>query len=237
MQGIFISDLHLLSQRSVGQSIWDQQKPLIKSADAIVLGGDIFDFRWSRMGSLNATLKEAKDWLAKAIDVNPNAQWVYLMGNHDSLPSMQRLLEQMHHENPRFHWSPDHYQLGRNVFLHGDILDALRHRDGLKGYRLKFHEEKPKGKVGNAMYSVVIHSRLHGAIPAVRHTRKRTCSEILKHLQNTMHSSMEDVDNIYFGHTHVPISGYRLGRYSFYNAGSGIRHLRCVPALFRLDEK
>ncbi len=34
-----------------------------------------------------------------------------------------------------------------------------------------------------------------------------------------MHSSMEDVDNIYFGHTHVHNFRYRLGRYSFYNAG------------------
>ncbi len=65
MQGIFISDLHLLSQLSVGQIHLGSTKASIKSADAIVLGGDIFDFRWSRMGSLNATLKEPKIGLRK----------------------------------------------------------------------------------------------------------------------------------------------------------------------------
>ncbi len=61
MNGLFISDLHLFSQRSIGQWHWEQQLASIESAEAVVLGGDIFDIRWSQRGNLDATIAAASD--------------------------------------------------------------------------------------------------------------------------------------------------------------------------------
>ncbi len=75
MNGLFISDLHLFSQRSIGQWHWEQHQGLIESAKAIVLGGDIFDVRWSQQGNLDATIAAATDWLNTAVALNPDAKW------------------------------------------------------------------------------------------------------------------------------------------------------------------
>ena len=92
MTGLFLSDLHLFSRRSVGQQRWDQNRTLISAASTIVLGGDMFDFRWSQLGSLDATLDAANLWLENAVALNPRASWVYLLGNHDCHPRLLKLL-------------------------------------------------------------------------------------------------------------------------------------------------
>jgi len=65
MTGFFLSDLHLFSRRSIGQQRWEQYADSIAAAESIVLGGDMFDFRWSHLGALEATLDAAATWLEK----------------------------------------------------------------------------------------------------------------------------------------------------------------------------
>lgn len=232
MSGLFLSDLHLFSRRSVGQSHWERHRASISSARVVVLGGDIFDLRWSQLGTLRNTLNAAEQWLENAIRLNPSASWIYLLGNHDCHPAVQEMLTALAERHPGFVWSPSVWQVGSNLFLHGDILDARRHRGGLAGYRSMFHEEDPRGPVGNLLYSAVISTRIHGMVPRVRHTRRRTCQQLLTWLNQEQGSGMDSVRRIYFGHTHVPISGFHFGGYEFFNAGSGIRHLKCLPARF-----
>jgi len=234
MTGLFLSDLHLFSQRSVGQRLWDQNRTSIATAESIVLGGDIFDFRWSQLGGLDATLLAASEWLEKAIALNPKASWVYLLGNHDCHPRMQELLSSFRERYPSFEWSPTFWRIGTNVFLHGDVLDGLRHSQGLESYRACFHDESPKGPIGNLLYSAVIESRLHGVVPRLRHTRRQTCRKLLQYLESCDASMLPEVQNIYFGHTHIPMLGYRFDRFDFHNTGSGIRHLTLKPASFKV---
>ena len=61
--GLFISDLHLFSQRSIGQAYWNQNKELVSAANTIVLGGDIFDLRLRQLGSFNSIIYEANAWM------------------------------------------------------------------------------------------------------------------------------------------------------------------------------
>ena len=66
----------------------DVQQALLRHDDSescIVLGGDIFDFRWSDLGSHDDSLKQAQDWLEHLINHAGQAQVVFLPGNHDCL--------------------------------------------------------------------------------------------------------------------------------------------------------
>lgn len=232
MSGLFLSDLHLFSRRSIGQRHWDQHQDLISAAKSIVLGGDMFDLRWSQMGDLDATLRAADDWLENAISLNPDAGWSYLLGNHDCHPQLQAMLQNVSQRHANFSWNPTHLRIGQNVFLHGDVLDARSRSGGIDQYRARFHEHKPRKKVGNLLYSAAVEARLHIAIPRIRHTPKQTCSRLIAYLESCEDNLLTDVHNIYFGHTHIAMSGYQFDRFRFYNAGSGIRHSQFTPAVF-----
>lgn len=232
MSGLFLSDLHLFSRRSVGQQRWDQNRTLITAASTIVLGGDMFDFRWSQLGSINATLDAADQWLENAMALNPRASWVYLLGNHDCNPRLQNLLSSFGQRYSNFAWSPAFCRIGSNVFLHGDVLDGMRHPNGLDQYRAEFHDETPRGPIGNLLYSAVIQTRLHGLVPRLRHTHRQTCRRLLEYLDHSDAELLSSVRNIFFGHTHVQMSAYRFGGFEFHNAGSGIRYLTFTPATF-----
>lgn len=234
MAGLFLSDLHLFSRRSIGQRLWEESRPSITAAKSIVLGGDIFDFRWSRLGGIDATLGAASEWLEDAIALNPTAAWVYLLGNHDCHPRMQELLSAFQERYPNFAWSATFWRIGSNVFLHGDILDGMRHSSGLESYREGFHDDVSKGPIGNLLYSAVIESRLHSVVPRLRRTRRQTCRTLLKYLESCDASLLPEVQNIYFGHTHIPMNQYRFDRFAFHNTGSGIRHLTLKPAFFEV---
>jgi UDP-2,3-diacylglucosamine hydrolase len=110
----------------------------------------------------------------------------------------------------------------------------MRHARGLDSYRECFHDEAPKGAIGNLLYSAVIESRLHGVVPRLRHTRRQTCRRLLQYLESCDASLLPEVQNIYFGHTHVPMLDYRFDRFGFHNTGSGIRYLTLKPAFFRV---
>jgi UDP-2,3-diacylglucosamine pyrophosphatase LpxH len=236
MTGLFLSDLHLFSRRSIGQRHWDQNADSIASARSIVLGGDMFDFRWSQLGGLDATLDAAAAWLEKAIALNPTASWVYLLGNHDCHPRMQNLLSSISDRYPTFDWSPTFWRIGSNIFLHGDVLDGIRHQGGLESYRARFHDEHAKGQLSNLLYSAVLRTRLHGVVPRVRHTRQQTCRTLLDYLKNCETALGPEVQNIFFGHTHVPMENYMFDGFNFHNAGSGIRYLTFKPLIFETPD-
>ena len=135
-----------------------------------------------------------------------------------------------------FHWSENTWRIGSNVFLHGDILDGQRHFGGLDVYRSGFHEDRAKGRLGNMMYSAVIQTRIHGLIPRLRHRHMRTCQRLVEYLEGQGEGFLNDVSDIYFGHTHVPLTAYEFDRFRFHNVGSGIRHLQFAPAKFQVPQ-
>ena len=54
----FVSDLHLFSHRSRGHLIDEQIMEAARRSRVCVLGGDIFDFKWSAHSSHEASLVE-----------------------------------------------------------------------------------------------------------------------------------------------------------------------------------
>ncbi len=229
MRGLFVSDLHLFSQRSVGQRHWHRMSDSIARAEYVVLGGDIFDFRWSRLGTFSESLVGAQRWLEQAFELNPNAQWVYILGNHDCHPRFQGVLDRLSARHDRFHWHPTHWKVGRSVFVHGDLLDCGDTLDKFHQYRRRFHEATPKGHVPNALYRLVVETRLHGILPAWRHWASATCTKLLQRLPMLGETILDRVDRVVFGHTHVPLDCWRVNGVEFSNPGAGIRHLAFRP--------
>jgi UDP-2,3-diacylglucosamine hydrolase len=230
--GHFVSDLHLFSRRSSGLERWTQWWSEAEQADVLVLGGDIFDFRWSRLHTFRDTLRAARKWLEELLAEHTHGRVVYLLGNHDCSSDFQEILNDIAQEFTRFSWASEVWQLGDCVFLHGDILDAGTDARDLQSYRAQFEESIPRGKVANALYDIVVGSHIHRVPPRIRHRPKTVCKKLTAYLSQSAGCDLSNVKQVYFGHTHVPMQGYEYNAMRFYNAGSGVRHMGFSPHSF-----
>lgn len=235
MQGVFLSDLHLLSRRSVGQRRWHEVRGQIRRADWLVLGGDIFDFRWSRHRHLDASLEDAGSWLMDLMGHFPRLRIGYVLGNHDCLHPFRVVLRELERDCPRFAWMEFYFRLGDKVFLHGDVLDAGISLKDLTRYRRRFAgRDKSRGAVANLLYDAAVASRIHCVPPNVLHAPERVTRRLASYLELENLTAAQGITQVYFGHTHMPMQNVRMGRQAYYNAGSGIRHLEFAPCDFQV---
>jgi UDP-2,3-diacylglucosamine pyrophosphatase LpxH len=233
MKGLFVSDLHLFSRRSVGQERWEEVVPTLHRLSWLVLGGDIFDFRWSIFPNQEATLVAAENWLNQLISLHPQLQIAYVAGNHDCHFSMRTLLENFSNIYSTFQWHERTFRLGDKFFLHGDIIDAGSEAHGLDTYRKQFSKEsKARGKVANLFYDTLVATRAHQLPQHFIHRPSQTLSRLYCCLVREGLAHGHGLRKIFFGHTHVPMFGESHRGYLFYNPGSGIRHLPFRPCLF-----
>ncbi len=222
--GVFVADLHLLSPRSIGQEAMVDLSRLSQDRDCIVLGGDIFDFRWSTQGGHTATLVAARNWLEQLLDRTPETQIVYLPGNHDCHPDFLQVLETLSLAVDRFRWAEHFVQIADCLFLHGDVLDAGSVAR-LGSYRQKFHHELPQSALAHRSYDMAVSMRIHKLVPFLRHKPARTCQRLLSTLNDLQLTSPISPRRIYFGHTHVPIHGLKVEQVEFFNPGASLRHM------------
>ena len=66
-RGLVISDLHLFSPRSEAAELWGRIADDHPDAEILVLNGDIFDFRWSRLPDEESTIASAVEWLDRLL--------------------------------------------------------------------------------------------------------------------------------------------------------------------------
>lgn len=230
----FLSDLHLLSPRSMAPQWMHSIDSACRESKVIVLGGDIFDFRWATLGGHVATLVAAKNWLSSLLDRHREARVVYILGNHDSHPDMQDLLDDLATTSGRLEWTADCYRLGDCLFCHGDVLDAGSWQQ-LADYRRRFQHERQASRAAHNAYEVAVAMRLHRALPALFHRPRATCTRLTELLNVASRSEYAGVQRIFFGHTHVPIYELPLGPFHFYNPGAALRHLNFAPITFEVD--
>ena len=123
----FVSDLHLFSHRSRGHLIDEEIIAAARRSRVCVLGGDIFDFKWSAHTSHEASLVAAVEWLCRLIETVPECQFHFVLGNHDDLPELLAELPGLATRYANFYW---------DRFSH-----ARRHRlaHGLYGLLVRAH--------------------------------------------------------------------------------------------------
>lgn len=226
LNSYFISDLHLFSRRSHAERYRDELHATAKGADVFVLGGDIFDFRWSTLKSVDATVQAAIVWLEELVGPHPNCQFHFVLGNHDSNRKFVARLDRLAAETPNLSWYDDYVRLGHSLFLHGDVADANMTAAMLALRRQRWHhDEKRRGPVHNLLYDMVIQTRLHKLAGHLANPQSRVAARIAAYLEDVGHTPRNGLRHVYFGHTHVAMSNFHFSGLTFHNGGAPIKGL------------
>ena len=231
--GCFISDLHLLSTRSVGARLWQDFRGELLRCNLLVLGGDIFDFRWSRHEELSHSLSEVSNWLEDLLEHYPHLRVAYVLGNHDCLLASQSEFHHFSNTFAQFTWEEHQFGIGDQLFLHGDILDAGDNMTQLSLYRQRFVDDRrSRGRLANRLYDAVIATRLHRIPSQILHPPWLVARKLSRFLEGNESPLVNSAKRIYIGHTHLPFQAESFQQQTFFNAGSGIRHLEFAPCFF-----
>ena len=222
VRGYVISDLHMFSKRSS----YEQNRKLLETAMAdarfFVLNGDIFDFRWSRHGSSEATAIAAIEVLKQFTASYPQCLFYFVLGNHDSVSPFVSCLEDAARDWPNFAWDPHYVQLGKKLFIHGDAAHAGGELERLVRYRKNFEESRARGPLLEAAYEIATVLRLHRTL-SYSVPKKQTIKNILRFLEHLTPGVTGTLTDIYFGHTHLPFTDYQYKHWTFHNTGAMIR--------------
>ena len=117
----FVSDLHLFCRRFDGEQFWNRLLEVSKHAKTVVLGGDIFDFRWTTLPTIEHSANEAIQMLTSLVQKNRECEFHYLLGNHDHHQSFVRRLKRLAGDESNLSRHPYYLRLGRSLFVHGDV--------------------------------------------------------------------------------------------------------------------
>lgn len=232
--GLVLSDLHLLSGRSSGEACLRAIRDKLRSAKVIVLNGDTFDFRWSTLHDETASILGALEWLGKFVEENPHADIHFILGNHDCLAAFTSRLDEFASTQPRFHWHGISLNLGENLFVHGDCTHRRMDARGLSNYRREWELDKPRHPGLGHGYRLADRLGITWLFHRIHFPQKRTIGRLLWYLDHTHQGWRETTRNCYFGHTHLPFSGFAEGQVLFHNTGSAIGSSSFSPLFFDL---
>lgn len=234
--GFVLSDLHLFAGRSDGHSLFDSVRPKIEAADVLVLNGDTFDFRWSQFDTEEESVTEAIAWLAELVDGMSQDQQIYfLQGNHDCHLGFIEALGDLSKSEERIIVEERHLVLGRNLFLHGDPANWKMDQASLSKFREQWRRDRSRGKVAARIYEAVDALGISKAFHHVYFPTEKTIQRIEFHLDDAFPNWREEIDAVYFGHTHCPFEDFDKDGVRFFNTGSGLRGMGFVPQAFEFE--
>jgi len=229
--GYVISDLHLFAQRSVAEAYLPEIRAAAAEADFFVLNGDMFDFRWSVLPTVEDTVEAALEWLRDLISAHRQCRFFYILGNHDRLRLFTERLAALAAEEDNLQWVGSYLRIGTALFLHGDVRIAGARRLGFaRPFRRRVRQ---RGRFLSACYRAVVSVGVHRLI-ALTNRPRRFARRILRALGAEHTGLTEGLTDVYFGHTHRPFTDYRYGGLTFHNTGSAIRGMRCNLVAVRL---
>ena len=222
LKGHFLSDLHLFSRRSTAMSIAPMIHRAASQSHTMVLGGDIFDFKWSSFPTLDCSIDAGIAWLDELVISHPQCSFYYLLGNHDAHPRFVSALDRLAFRQPRLVWQPYVLRILECVFLHGDIVDC-EPNNTILAERRKLHECKPfPRRYAHWLYDLVVHARLHRAAMHVAIRPKSVLRKLTQYLSDEGLDSKYGVRDVYFGHTHRAVHGVQYAGLTFHNGGASI---------------
>jgi len=224
----FASDLHLFSKRSQAPRHVPALHAAASEASTFVLGGDIFDFRWSTHATPEETTRHAIRWLDELVSSHPQCDFHYVQGNHDCNRRFVSALETYSATKSNLALHPYYLRMGKNIFLHGDAADhpamcpqrLIKRREHWSG------DEKSKSQVRHVLYDLAVTARLHRLAGKVAHPKRRVVHRILGYLNRIQHGPAAGVEHVYFGHTHDALEHYRYHGLTFHNPGAPIAGLK-----------
>lgn len=223
--GAAVSDLHLFTNRTTVHhyitDIWNTAA----ECRLFVFNGDIFDFHWALQQGIPASVHAAREWIAELLETHPDTQFVFLLGNHDSIPDYQRTLDELARSHDNLTWHPEWYRRDSRMFLHGDVYHAGVTRAVLRAYRQQQNLRVGPSRLHQAMYRLLYQSRVPAALR--RFVSRKTCARrILMYLQSELGPELADIRDIYFGHMHTPFSHFAYRDIHFHNTGAALMGMR-----------
>ena len=221
--GYVISDLHMFARWSGPGKYLQQMHEAAAGADFFVLNGDIFDFRWSVLPGVEATIDAAVDWLGEFAAAHPECIVYYILGNHDGFAGLARRVAELSGETENFEWRPAYLRMGGVLFTHGDLF----WRDGRNPFERRIPAAARRippliGWVYHVIHSVQATRLVHAMWPA-----RRCARHVVKSLTGAEKELTRGITDVYLGHTHLAVSDFAYHGIAFHNTGSGIRGLRC----------
>lgn len=217
----FVSDLHMFANRSRADGYLEALTTVAADRDACILGGDIFDFKWSTLPSTTETINAAVNWLEEFSASLPHCQVHMLLGNHDDHPALTERLPELASSLDNFEWERFHLCWGDTVFLHGDVADRQMTAACLKRRREQFRHGR-KSPLQHRLYDAVVQARLHQIAPTAIYPTRRVARRILAYLRSSGVDVGSQIKHVYFGHTHRPVNGYTCDGVQFHNCGAPI---------------
>jgi UDP-2,3-diacylglucosamine hydrolase len=230
-QHYFVSDLHLFSKRTLAEQHWGDLEAAAQRARTFILGGDIFDFRWSTHANSTATVAAAVQWLENFVSLNADCTYHFVLGNHDYNRRFIHALDELAHRRANLQWHRYYLRLGHSIFLHGDVADRPRSStSSLLMQRQRWLHDESRGQIANWLYDMAIQAKLHHVAKIVNR-RQRVADRIASYLLNIGHSPESGLRHVYFGHTHCALTHYPHGGLLFHNGGAPMPGLefRIVP--------
>ncbi len=222
----FVSDLHLMANRSAGDRYLVHIERAAAAAMHFVFGGDIFDFRWATTRSAEEAIERAEGWLARLVSDCPECRFHFVLGNHDYHEAFIHRLDALHRRCANLDWHRFFARLGGSVFLHGDVADRMMTAQTLAAHRSRWLHHKRRGPMMSRLYDLVVLAGLHKPLPHIVYPKRRVARRILRYLDDVGHGPSSGVRNVYFGHVHRTFSEYRYGGVTFHNGGAPIKGLR-----------
>jgi UDP-2,3-diacylglucosamine pyrophosphatase LpxH len=218
----FVSDLHLFANRSYGHEHLDRIIAAADQADHCILGGDIFDFKWSTLSDAESSVDAAVDWLRELCRHVPDTQVQFLLGNHDYHAELIDRLPSVADEVHNFDWHRFFIRMGDAVFLHGDVADRRMTAQMLEQRRAKWTNHRPPSRYQSRAYDLVVKTRVHVLVPRAVYPRRTVARRILSYLEDINQGPGSGVRQVCFGHTHLPVADYHYGGVCFHNGGAPI---------------
>lgn len=221
----FVSDLHLFCERSVADQHLPRLRELAADAHTFVLGGDIFDFKWSTLKSIAATAHQARLWLEELVCSFADCCFHYVLGNHDCSPQLIKELKRLAKKVSNFFWHPYTLRKGNTVFLHGDVTHDMTTHSQLEANRAKWSMKQPRRGFANMVYNGAVAMNVHGKIANAINRPQRVAERLLYYLDDVGQGVDSGVEQVYFGHTHSQLIGYQYRGVEFHNGGAPIKGL------------
>jgi UDP-2,3-diacylglucosamine pyrophosphatase LpxH len=226
MKICFVSDLHLFSQRSLAEQWMPLLHERIRESSLVVLGGDVFDFKWSIHGSARATAEAATQWLQALMHTHPAHTFVMLLGNHDDHPALRERLEVLAGESPQLVVETYLFRVANTVFLHGDSANPRCTEAKLIRSRSRTAHHRTRGRAMNLLYGGAIRLRLHRAGANLIFPKRLVARRLLGYLGEVGQGPESGTDTVYFGHTHLALQDYVYRGVRFHNCGAPMRGLK-----------
>ncbi|MEQ1825556.1 MAG: metallophosphoesterase [Pirellula sp.] len=225
LKSYFLSDLHLFARRSKAHAVTPDIYRAASQAHTMVLGGDIFDFKWSTRASLEHSISDSIAWLERLVEANPQCMFYYVLGNHDAHPRFVSELDRLAFRQSRMVWQPYVLQLEGCVFLHGDVVDCEPTELSIATKRQRLDEKPPPVKSEHWMYDAVVFARLHRVAVHFVVNPATVLRKLAIYLSAQGLTAETGVQDVYFGHTHRVVDGVRYQGMTFHNGGASIKGL------------